>query len=147
MHVETFYLQIPSGTTATITYTGPGASGSLYSILGISARIISGGASIQDAAHSAGGTTSSSPDSGSAATSYACELWWGVFAQFRVNNAAVSGSWSNSFTDGQTVSATNGVFHMTLNTGYKIVNATGNVDAAKTGTTQDQFVILASSFV
>ncbi len=140
--LEIFYLKITSGATANIAYTGPAGT---YFEMGAAARTFTG---LQTGALDNGvaniGTTSSSPDSGSAATSVACEAWTGVIAQFRTGaGGPTSGTWGNSFTNGQTATAN---IVLSLNEGYRLVSATGNIDAAKSSTVQDRFSIIAFAF-
>lgn len=144
-----FYLKITSPISGgMITFTGNDATASDYLGLVILASKITGltNGTINLLNKDATGTTSTTPTSGSGTTSTAKEFWWGVIAQTKAT-AITLGTWSNGFTDDQSVNvATSGGGFLSIDSGYKIVNAIGTAQAAKTGTSQSCYCIGLNTF-
>lgn len=128
IYLYIFYLVIASGATATATLSFSGFQAAALSVSTVQGIVT---ASPLDQVASAGLGTGSSPSSGATpTTSQASEIAWGAIGKAG-SVTTVGGSWSNSFTDNQSVSAGTSI---ALNDGYLILSATGAQTAAKTGT-------------
>jgi len=106
-----------------------------------------GSSSPLDQTHTGSGN-SATPDSGSTATTtQASELLIGAVAQ-RGPVTDSAGTWSNSFSDGQRDGTSGGLAasNATISEGYRIVEATGAYNAAKTGCTPRRWAAAIATY-
>lgn len=135
--VYIFYLYVTTGATGTVQVSWSGAhtlAGSVSTVQGLAPLA-------PDQVAAGGSGTSTAPSSGATpTTTQAVEIAWGVIAN---TGASIGGSWSNSFTDNQTVNI-NG--NNTVDDGYLILSSTGAQTAAKTAITSSTWGAVCATF-
>lgn len=104
-------------------------TGALAAWAAFATRITNANATLKDRAKTNGGTSASPSSTATLATLHNNELLVGAVAWA---NAAISGSWSNNFTAGQSASDGAG---FSIEEGFRIVSAKATYTAAKSGAT------------
>jgi hypothetical protein len=131
--------------TNTVTVTWPGATNektmTVTQVTGLRPN------AYIDITSSATGS-SVAPDAGSVSTNVANEYWLGVVATAGPVGDT-SGTWQNTFSDGQRDGTTGGAdnSNITVSEGFRIVSATGAMDAAKSGITSREWVAGAVAYI
>lgn len=126
--LDAFYLQNATAGTGNIVLDLT-VTGALSSWQAFATRITAVAASSKDRSNASTGTSASPTSTATAATRVVNELLVGCVAWA---NNAISGSWSNSFTAGQSSAAANG---FCIEEGFLVVLAKAAYTAAKTGAT------------
>lgn len=134
-----FYLPIASGATASATVSWTSLHSAVMAVSTVQGIVT---ASPLDKVQQATGNSTAPSSGATATTSQAVEIAFGAVGTS--TTGVVDGTWSNSYTPGQSIAIAAGA---TIHEGYLILSSTGAQTAAKTGITTGRWGAAVATFL